>query len=152
MINGVEVRPLFRGKMENGEWLVSDCIMQFEAHPVSKQAEIHLWHKKYGWMKIDRDTFGVSIGSEDKNGKKIFSDDLLKGKNSNSDEETLVRILLDKYGLSYWINQSRFINSVADCDEGLAFDEFEVIGNIHDNKDLWQAPEDCWWEPEGEKK
>lgn len=140
MINGVEVRPLFRGKMDNGEWLESDSIMQFNPHPLSKQNEIHLWHKEHGWTKIDIDTFGVSIGVVDKKGKKVFSDDILKGCD-DSGEETIVRILLDKYGLSYWINNCRFIMSIVDCDEGLNLDDFEIIGNIHDNKDLWTPGE-----------
>ena len=140
MINGVEVRPLFRGKMDNGEWLESDCIMQFEEHPVSKKSEIHLWHKEHGWTKIDIDTFGVSIGVVDKNNKRIFSDDLLKGC-FDDDEETIVRILLDKYGLAYWVNRSRYIMSAVDCDEGLNFDKFEIVGNTHDNKELWTSGE-----------
>ena len=141
MINGVEFRPLFRGKMDNGEWLESDCIMQFEEHPVSRKAEIHLWHKEQGWTKIDIDTLGVSIGVVDKNNKRIFSDDLLKGCFDDG-EETVVRILLDAYGLSYWENHGRFITSVSDCDEGISLADFEIVGNIHDNKDLWQPKEE----------
>lgn len=141
MKNGVEVRPLFRGKMDNGEWLESDCIMQFEEHPVSKKTEIHLWHKEHGWTRINVDTFGVSIGTEDKNGKRIFSDDILKGFDCD-DEVRIVRILLDAYGLFYWENQSRFIKSIIDCDEGLNLEDFELVGNIHDNKDLWQPKEE----------
>ena len=141
MINGVEVRPLFRGKMDNGEWLESDCIMQFEEHPVSKKTEIHLWHKEQGWTRIDVDTFGVSIGVLDKNNKRIFSDDILKEFAYNN-EVRIVRILLDAYGLSYWENHGRFITSVSDCDEGISLADFEIVGNIHDNKDLWQPKEE----------
>lgn len=140
MINGVEVRPLFRGKMENGEWVESDSIMQFDEHPISKQKEIHLWHKEHGWTRINVDTFGVSIGTEDKNGKRIFSDDIIKGI-PYVDEEIIARILLDEYGISYWVNQSRFIMSISDCDEGLNLENFEVVGNIHDDKELWKPKE-----------
>jgi len=144
MINGVEYKPLYRGKIENGGWIESDCIMQFKPHPMSGKDEIHLWWAGHGWTKIEVDTFGVYIGENDKKGNKIFSDDIVRGMISCSDEEEAnARILCAIGGTCYWENGTRYYKNIYDRDYGISLSEFEVIGNVHDNKDLWEAEE---WE------
>ena len=144
MIKGVEYRPLYRGKTENGEWIESACIMQFNPHPMSGKDEIHLWWAGHGWTKIAMDTFGVYIGVNDKKGNKIFSDDIVRGMITCSDEEEdNARILYEVGGVCYWVNDTSFRENIYDRDYGIDLSEFEVIGNIHDNKNLWRALE---WE------
>ena len=84
------------------------------------------------------------IGVNDKKGNKIFSDDIVRGMIDNSDEEeTNARILCAVGGTCYWANGAKYYENIDDRDYGISLSEFEVIGNVHDNKDLWEAGE---WE------
>ena len=132
MIKGVEYRPLYRGKAEdNGEWIESDCIMQFNPHPMSGKNEIYLFWEGHGWTKIEMDTFGVYIGVNDKKGNKIFSDDIVRGMIDSSDEEeTNARILCAVGGTCYWANGMKYYENIYDRDYGISLSEFEVIGKV----------------------
>lgn len=141
MINGVEYKPLYRGKIENGGWVESDCIMQFKPHPMSGKDEIHLWWAGHGWTRIETDTFGVYIGINDKKGNKIFTDDVLRGEIEIDEGERNVRILLEGGGVFYWENGAGCFQPIFDRDYPIDPSEFEIVGNVHDNKDLWEAGE-----------
>ncbi len=137
MNKGVEYKPIFRGKTDDGIWIQSDCIMQFNPHPISNKDEIHLWTKENGWTKIDIETFGIYIGVEDKNETKIFTDDIVKGKDYG---ESVVeyRIFLTPYGACFVGKNGRFHELIFDRDEGINISEYEVVGNIHDSADIWE--------------
>ena len=110
---------LFRGKREdNGEFIISDSIMQIE------RQNPRLWAKFDCWVKVIQETVGQFTGLCDKNGKKIFEGDiLLKG--------------FEKVLVKWNANQCRwgiYSNNYEIC----GFNEstqgyFEVIGNIYDN-------------------
>lgn len=58
---------LFHGKrVDNGEWVISDSIMQI------KEQNPRLWVEFDGWVEVIPETVGQFTGLTDKNGKKIF--------------------------------------------------------------------------------
>ena len=128
---------LFRGKRkDNGEWV-----------------EGLLWKKKYNTtilfiscfpdkddneevFVIDPETVGQYTGVTDKNGKKIFEGDIVKGLFLHSSPVNSVIAFHDgTFGLlwnragakTYWA-----FTSICNV-------EYEVIGNIHDNPELMKG-------------
>ena len=95
-------------------------------------------------VEVDTETVGQYTGLSDKNGRKIFEGDIVKythfGKFSDNDE------LEEAEEKDECIDVIRFVNGKFipfpkryDCDDywySYADDNFEVIGNIHDNPEL----------------
>lgn len=81
---------------------------------------------------VDPKTVGQYTGLTDKNGNKIFEGDILK--NIESDE--IIYICYSGCSFRYSYNNSIYGYGVDDIEEGILTDEFEVIGNIHDNPEL----------------
>lgn len=143
---------LFRGKLvDTGEWVYGsfcmDALEQFNGL-CGIDGFIRLYDKLKGKMQsyeVDRETVGQYTGLEDKNGKRIFEGDIVKGLNCTGVWTGYV-IWIDKisgFGLK-WIHRDaptsfencpmiRFLTSQCGRPgEYLA----EIIGNIHDNPEL----------------
>lgn len=128
---------IFRGKrLDNGKWeygdLVHDDIGGMYVFP--NDAE-----NLYIEYRVDPDTVGQYTGLTDKNGKRIFEGDILK---------------VYYYGKSkifgvVKFDESRFfidddfmrddIKAKAPMTEMFSRYEFEVVGNVHDNPELWKG-------------
>ena len=125
---------LFRGKrLDNGEW-VEGFYNHFpcgrfgvDEHMIQTVLE----NGKIGMLyDIDPSTIVQYTGLKDKNGKRIFEEDIVKtDKFSEPNKQYII-----KYDLQFgaFIGQDRYnVYFVTfDGDSG----DFEVIGNIHDNK------------------
>jgi uncharacterized phage protein (TIGR01671 family) len=121
---------LFRGKhTRTGEWV-----------------EGLLWKKKYNHDKLfiscfpDKDdneeiyiikpeTVGQYTGLCDKNGKKIFEGDIIRGENWLHTDHNIHRV-------AYHDNGFYFIDKDNDAWNPDHIREWEIIGNIHDNPEL----------------
>lgn len=131
---------LFRGKTyDTSEW-VEGCYLK---SVVCKDV--------YGYIMRDNSrklntillsTIGQYTGLTDKNGKKIFEGDIVKGRHwtslNNKNPEEYHLWLVDwneKSGLIVFVNSptSRARLSIHDFAD---LEEIEVIGNIHDNPEL----------------
>lgn len=151
---------LFRGKRkDNGKWVESDCIMQFDKDIINGRGErtIKLWDKE-GWTYIDKNTFGEFTGEHDKRYKRIFEGDFLK-----DDNGFIYQVIFENGGFCL-VAVSDFdipydtLPKDGDLDEfqgemadnvvpisSLKWNDtewngcFVIIGNIHDNPELLEV-------------
>ncbi len=128
---------IFRGKrLDNGKWeygdLVHDDIGGMYVFP--NDAE-----NLYIEYRVDPDTVGQYTGLTDKNGKRIFEGDILKvyyyGKSK------IFGVV--KFDKSRFFIDDDFmrgdIKAKAPMTEMFSRYEFEVVGNVHDNPELWKG-------------
>ena len=109
---------LFRGKREdNGEFIISDSIMQIE------RQNPRLWAKFDCWVKVIQETVGQFTGLTDKNGNKIFEGDIVESPNGTQ-------------GFIEWQNaECAFLVNIGDDWQTMDDCPYEVVGNIYDNKE-----------------
>lgn len=112
----------FRGKRtDNGEW-VHGYLLIYE-------------NEAYIFEEVDPDTVGQYTGLKDKNGTKIYEGDILSFSNMR-EECTSIVMWNDEIGA--WCLKIKNATRIGEFPLGkwLSDEELEVIGNIHDNKEL----------------
>lgn len=109
---------LFKGKREdNGEFIISDSIMQIE------RQNPRLWAKFDCWVKVIQETVGQFTGLCDKNGKKIFEGDIVESPNGTQ-------------GFIEWQNaECAFLVNIGDDWQTMDDCPYEVVGNIYDKEE-----------------
>lgn len=115
---------LFRGKIKNiGEWVYGDLI-QFRNGQTYIKTDNIIIHE------VIPETIGQYTNMIDKNGNKIFEEDIVEG--GDYGEE-------DGYGIvrwddgAFWVGNDQVCGTFCDNYYGK---DFEIIGNIHDNEEL----------------
>ena len=125
---------LFRGKQiyDDGEWIIGHYACRYGTH--------YIYFPKTNPYSFDHEfiipeTVGQYTGLTDKNGTKVFEGDIVKVSYTGGFE----------IGTISWSNLNfRFCFNTP---EGFSYgfnvsDEFEVIGNIHDNPELIEGETD----------
>lgn len=135
-----EIREiLFRGKCcTTGEWVegflgieeLDDYVIQqfsFDEYFASECIDQY---------SVKLETVGRYTGLTDKNGKKIFEGDILSGYLDDlfPEEESRYEVIWHDYG--WHIRSNGFLDTP---DNGWLKENFEVIGNIHDNPELLEV-------------
>ena len=136
---------LFRGKMDNGEWVYGsfcmDALEQFNGL-CGVDGFIRLYDKAKGKIQtyeVDRETVGQYTGLKDKHGKRIFEGDIVAQNWYDYDEprdDSFGKVVFCEYDCSFSVmdvNKDGFM-PLGRC--GSYHWEVEVIGNIHDNQEL----------------
>lgn len=134
---------LFKAKRkDNGEWVEGYYCKTTIGNDVRPSDVIFVPFKvsrneEWGWMKVDSDTLCQYTGLTDKNGNKIWENDILCG---HLDEEYPEDITYTKV---FW-NVSGFHTKENHSIDIEPFDEwytehFEVCGNIFDNSELLEV-------------
>ena len=131
---------LFRGKMDNGEWVYGsfsmDALEQFNGL-CGVDGFIRLYDKAEGKMKtyeVDRETVGQYTGLKDKNGERIFDGDIVQAHFKTNHSKQIFRVAFD-YG-TFIFNNGHVKVPV----RGIY--RIKVIGNIHDNPEFMKKGAD----------
>jgi uncharacterized phage protein (TIGR01671 family) len=119
---------LFRGKRkDNGEWVYGDLLQNIDRHKIrEREKDITRIAKSH---EVIPETVGQYTGLKDINGKKIFEGDIVTGLFNYTD---IIGHIV------YGSDATFFIERKGLYGIGLnnAEDWLEVVGNIHDNKEL----------------
>lgn len=138
---------LFKAKrIDNGEWVEGWLVptMQNTYHDGYviidvrgiNYDELDYWEPTFISWKIDADTICQFTGLLDKNGNKIWENDIVR---QFSDCSELGHDLYFFYQIKWDEEYARFYGEEIYCKETVLFDELEdieVIGNVFDNKEL----------------
>lgn len=122
---------LFRWKrVDNCQWIYGDLLTSN-----GTECEISDWNEvDYSRHDVDQETVGQCIGISDKHGIEIFEDDIVKyfEPNSKTWHTRIVKWDWRFAGFGLFDKESEW------CKESdwLKIKDIEVIGNIHDNKEL----------------
>ena len=123
---------LYRGKrLDNGQWVEGSLIG--EDIIVGKIVDFEdAYFTTEFWYKVDPETVGQFTGMTDKNGTKIFEGDIVRHIDTTRHvvEVVISEVYFDTEMLKFRL---RYSNELFHCQFN---NEFEVIGNIHDNKEL----------------
>ena len=148
---------LFRGKrIDNGEW-VEGHLIQYEdwrARICESHTGIFCYEKDRSIIQtvaheVDLSTVGQFTGLKDKNGKRIFEGDMIKPFDDEIDKMVVQlhngQFLLCLYGeRGYMAEYGWEEEGNYGCFEAEPLssygDDIEIIGNIHDNPELLEAP------------
>lgn len=136
---------LFRGKrVDDGEWVYGSFVMdviellkreQLTENPILADGFIRRYdfqNRKVEMHEVERETVGQYTGLTDRNGTKIFEGDIVKTDKFSEPN----KIYIIKYDLQFaaFICEDKwnmyFVTFDGDSEQ------FEVIGNIHDNPEL----------------
>lgn len=133
---------LFRGKLiDNGEWVYGFAIFADNKAFILNNAKVEFVkgfnenRLNFVLIEVIPETVGQYINKTDKNGKKIFNDDIVAFKRNGTD--FIGSIIFNKDTASFEIRCNEIIGSYGETSiykvDLSACDEIKVFGNIHDN-------------------
>ena len=138
---------LFRGRrIDNGEWVEGNAVKKIDpllgiAYWFIVRQELQnscitgeptILESTVTWYKVEPVTIGQYTGLKDKNDKRIFEGDIVRGNHFWHEKQKIYQVAFD-YGEFYLVNDS----GTACRHEHI--EDIEVIGNIHDNPELLEV-------------
>lgn len=125
----------FRGKsLKYGNWLYGslwlggDNAYIIHERPVEKAGEM-MWHDTYV-TEVTPDTIGQHTGLKDANGKEIYEGDILR------DSSGFTAVVVAYKGAFRLLDNKSQIGDIGPAYNLLRENDFSIIGNVCDNKDL----------------
>jgi len=130
---------IFRGKRNyNGEWLEGSLIISNLGKPYIYPKEIieqdghHIRFDDDGSFFVDPETVGQFTGILDKNGVKIFENDIIKNTYANNHIEHIGMVLWHEKACGWGMGIKGFAIRMSKHKNN----KYEVMGNIFDNLEL----------------
>lgn len=142
----MEERYLFKAKrIDNGEWEIGSLIaLPTGEYEISNKCNNPpdcdpMWDKVVITHKVDQSTICQCTGLKDKNGNLIWENDIMVAHLDDDypEDETYIRILWRGSGFYSKEKGSEDMLQINELDQ----EYFEVIGNIFDNKDIFESEE-----------
>ena len=131
---------LFKAKsIQTGEWIEGIPIKTHLGLFISFEENPH-YCSQYGYMEIDdilivdEKTLCQFTGLCDKNGKKIWENDILMARSDDSYPEDVTYKTIE-WGVAGWVGHETGSTDREYLDE-FDLEHFEVVGNIFDNPEL----------------
>lgn len=122
----------FRGKrLDNGEWVYGYYAVILNKLRVDSKETIIITPE--GYYEVLPDSVGQWTGLVDRNGKEIFEGDIISRENTY---ENNCVVKWDDESCGFTLNYIYFDESY---NMNEFWDDFEVIGNIHDNPELLEV-------------
>ena len=122
---------LFRGKRaDNGEWVYGYLIGNNVIVGEVVDFDDDYFNTQF-WYKVDPETVGQFTGLTDKNGIKIFDGDIVRYYDDSEDELTNGVVIFNTDFCSFCVSMKGHEDVIL-----MAYWQYEVIGNIYDNKEL----------------
>lgn len=135
----MEERYLFKAKrVDNGEWVVGGLV-RYGFNGKEKYYIVPDYASDLYAIEIDPNTICQCTGLKDKNGKLIWENDIMVAHldEDSPEDETYIRILWRGSGFYSKEKGSEDMLQINELDQ----EYFEVIGNIFDDKDLFEREE-----------
>ena len=117
---------LFRGKDIRGEWEYGVPVFSGLNNELAFMTQMHS-----NAHQVIPETVGQYTGLTDKNGKKIFEGDILKGS-----WNTIFKVVYDDCYLGFRAKEKTDFHN---CIDYYGLNTIEVIGNIYDNPELLEV-------------
>ena len=115
---------LFRGKrLDNGEWAYGFLVKMFGAYHIIDTDDENTAYE------VILETVGQYTGTNDNHGKKIFEGDIIRKTNEGRHPQNFTANIHTHFCVNEEVYYSPFEHFTESC-------EYEIIGNIHDNKSL----------------
>ena len=125
---------LFKAKrLDNGEWVEWYYQKRFDLD--GSEQHLIFWSKSYTvweYAEIDPDTLCQYTGLTDKNGKKIWENDIVRNEKGDIG---VVQWFEEHAAFMIWNKTKHYICYLAEND----FSEIEIAGNEFDNPDLLEV-------------
>ena len=122
---------VFRGKrVDNGQWVEGSLICEDVIVGKIVDFEEDYFTTEF-WYRVDPETVGQFTGRYDKNDKEIFERDIVVNKNIHG-KKWIVEYRTDSEYVGFVLKEIG-TNGISLF---TSWNDIEVIGNIHDNKEL----------------
>ena len=125
---------LFRGKTKSGNWVYGGYVGICNGGKIADLTVIHIIEKCDNEL-VKTVTVGQFTGLTDKNGKKIFEDDIIQGTITSAWSKSVIRCEVAYIKDGFYSIEHKRNKELVTHKLGFARD-IEVIGNIHDNPEL----------------
>lgn len=134
---------LFKAKRkDNGEWVEGYYVYDNVKNKafICATRLLYEWLPKVMWIEVDPNTICQFTGLHDKNGKRIWENDILMAHLDEFYPEDVTYETVE-WGVAGWVTHEANSIDRQYLDE-FDLEHFEVVGNIFDNPELLQEESD----------